>query len=122
MVVNRSFEFPRLVLHVSPVEDRELEFRPRRIAALVLIVDPKRREHIDRRLVAETLGLTQAESEVAASLAEGRTPREIAFATGRRESTIRWHLKHIFNKLGVSRQLEVAQLVLPLSGVPLSQR
>lgn len=121
MIVNRTFESARLVLHMSPVEDREVEFRSRRVAALVLIVDPRRRERIDRSLVAATLGLTRTESEVAALLAGGMTPGDIAVATGRRESTVRWHLKHIFNKLGVSRQIEVAQLVLPLAGLPWSR-
>ena len=118
VMVSRSSGFPRLVLHVSPVGDPEVEFGSRRVAALVLIVDPKRRERIDRSLVAASLGLTPAESEVAAALAEGRTLRDIAAATGRREGTVRWHLKRIFKKLGVSRQIEVAQLVLPLADVP----
>ena len=38
-----------------------------------------------------------------------------------RYSTVRTHLKHIFAKLGVSRQLEVAQLVLALSSLPVSR-
>ena len=51
-------------------------------------------------------------------LAEGRTLRQIAAATGRGYSTVRTHLKHMFAKLGVSRQFEVAQAVLSLSSLP----
>ena len=64
------------------------------------------------------LGLTPAQAAIAVLLAEGRTPRQIAAATGRRYSTVRTHLKHIYARLGVSRQLGVAQLVLALSNLP----
>ena len=40
---------------------------------------------------------------------------------GRGHDTVRTHLKHVFAKLGVSRQLEVVRLVLALSRLPLSR-
>ena len=122
MTVGRASGLPRLVLHVSPVEDRDAEIRSRRVAALVLVVDSGRRACIDPNLVAAALGLTRAESEVAAALAEGRTVRRIAAMTGRTEGTVRWHMKQVFNKLCVSRQIEVARLVLPLAGLPPPKR
>ena len=67
------------------------------------------------------LGLTAAEAEIAVLLAEGCTVREIAATTGRGYSTVRTHLKHIFTKLGSSRQFEVAQTVLALSSLPKSR-
>ena len=39
-------------------------------------------------------------------------------ATGRSESTIRWHLKHIYAKHGLSRQAELVQLVMLVAGSP----
>lgn len=122
MTVSRASGLPRLVLHVSPVEDRDAEFRSRRVAALVLVVEPGRQARIAPELVASALGLTRAESEVAAALAEGRTVSRIAAVTGRTKGTVRWHLKHVFNKLGVSRQIELARLVLPLAGLPPPKR
>ena len=122
MTVSRAPGSQRLALQVAPVEDREAEYRAVRAAALVLVVDPERRERIDRSLVAAALGLTRAESEVAVSLAEGWTIRKFAVATGRSEETVRWHLKQVFNKLGVSRQIEVARLVLALAGLPSLKR
>lgn len=122
MTVSRESGFPRLVLHVSPVEDRDAEIHSCRVAALVVVVDPGRLACIDPELVATALGLTRAESEVATALAEGRTVRRIAAVTGRTEGTVRWHMKHVFNKLGVSRQIEVARLVLPLAGLPPPRR
>ena len=54
-------------------------------------------------------------------LAEGRTLREIAAATGREYNTVRAHLKQMFAKVGCSRQFEVAQAVLSLSSLPKSR-
>ena len=122
MTVRRPSVLPRLALYISPVGDSQRDFGPLRVAALVLAVDPASRARIDPELVSQSLGLTPAEGQVAAMLAEGKTVREIAAATGRRESTIRWHLHHICNKHGISRQVELVQLVLPLAGIPQSRQ
>ncbi|MCY4405335.1 MAG: LuxR C-terminal-related transcriptional regulator [Rhodospirillaceae bacterium] len=122
MLVRRPFDQPRLVLHVSPVADGETDIRARRVAALVLIVDPASRTRIDPALVAATLELTPMESRVAVWLAEGKTVRNIAQALGRTENTVRWHMKNIFNKHHISRQFELAQLVLALAGLPEPRR
>ena len=122
MTVRRSPGMPRLVVHVSPVGVRQTDFGARRVAALVLVVDPARRPRIAPELVAETLGLTPAESQVAALLAEGRTVRDIAAATGRLETSVHWHLKHIFHKQGISRQADLVRLVLSLAEFSGSRR
>lgn len=118
MTVTRPSLLPRLVLHVKPVANGEGVHRSRHVAVLALIVDPVSRARIDLGLVETVLGLTPTEAEITVLLTEGRTPRQIAAATGREYSTVRTHLKHIFNKLGVSRQFEVAQLVLAFSNLP----
>ena len=118
MTLKRALGQQRLVLHVSPVADRDLDFRARRVAALALVVEPGSRMRIDRGLVAAILGLTPSETEVAVLLAEGHTVNDIAQATDRRESTVRWHVKQIFNKHGFNRQMELVQLVLSLATIP----
>ena len=118
MLVRRSPGLPGLVLHLSPVGDRRPDFRARRVAALVLVVDPASRPRIAPGLLAAALGLTPMESQVAALLAQGRTVRDIAAAMGRGERTIRWHLGHIFNKHGLSRQADLVRLVLSLAEFP----
>ena len=87
MVITRQDGAPSTVLHVIPVDDAETSFRSPRVAVLVLIsdLDPKKPVRIAPELVAATLGLTSAESVVAALLAEGRTIRDIERATGREE-------------------------------------
>ncbi len=112
----------RLALHVSPVGNRQAEFSAHRVAALALIVEPGSQPRIDPDLVASILGLTPAESQVAVSLAEGRTIRDIAAATRRQESTIRWFMKQVYNKLGISRQADLVRLVLSLAEFPRPRR
>ena len=116
--VGREALAPRLVLHASPVGGGEADMRPTRIAALVLVIDPASQGRIDPGQVEALLGLTRAESQVAVLLAQGRTIRDIAAATGRTEGTIRWHVKQIFARNGISRQVELVQLVLSLADIP----
>ena len=117
MTVERSLLLPRLVVHVNPVAIHRLDFGARSAAALVLIVDPGSRLGIDADLVAAAFRLTRAEGQVAAALAEGSTVREIAAATFRAESTVRWLVKQIHAKLGISRQADLVRLVLSAAGV-----
>ena len=121
MMVRRPSQLPRLAVHVKPVATPGMDYRTRRVAALVLIVDPMNRARVDPRLVRSILGLTPTESDIASLLAAGLTPRQIAAATHREYGTVRTHLKNIFLKLGVSRQLEVAQLVRALADLPVSR-
>ena len=118
MLLRRQSPLPRLALHVKPVSSRDAGHRSRRVAALVLIVDPVSRARIEPDLVEAMLGLTPTETEIAVMLAQGQTLHQIAAGTGRGYSTVRTHLKHIFAKLGGSRQFEVTQAVLALSSLP----
>ena len=104
-----------VVVHVKPVPAARLDYGARRVAALVLLVEPGRPRRIDPTLVAATLGFTRAESEVAAWLAEGRSVRDIAVATGRKEVSVHWHLTRMYAKQGLSRQAELVQLVLSVT-------
>ena len=107
---------PRLTLHVSPVGPRHKTFGVRGVAALALVVDPENGLEIDPHRMAALLGLTPVEARVATLLAEGLGIPDIAAATGRRESTIRWNLKRIYLKQGISRQAELVRLVLTTAG------
>lgn len=115
--VSRPAHLPPLVLHVNPVSQRETGSRAWPVAALVLVVDPASEPRIDPDLVANGLGLTPMESRVAVMLAEGRTVQQIAAAIGREVTTIRWHVRHIFNKLNINRQAQLARQVLSMGGM-----
>ena len=103
--VKRPLVAPRLVLHVEPVIAS-------RVAALAPVLGPASRAHVDPNLVAGALGLTPAESRVAVLPAQGNTLRDIAMATGCRKGAIRWRLKHVFAKHGISRHAELVRLSL----------
>ena len=121
MIVRRSASMPPLVLHVNPVGRQDTDFRVWPVAALVLVVDPASGTGIEPDVAAAALGLTGMEGRVAVLLARGMSVREVAAATGRGESTIRSHVKHMFAKHGLSRQAELVRLVLSLAGAPESR-
>ena len=61
----------------------------------MIIIDPAVTPRIDAERLCTTLGLTQAESRLAAALAQGTSVRDVAAATGRAESSVRWLIKQI---------------------------
>ena len=69
---------------------------------------------MDPKLVASALSLTKTEGQVAVALAMGRTVSEIAERKGRKESTVRFHVRQTYAKLGLSRQADLIRLVLSL--------
>ena len=115
MTVGRSPKLPRLVLHVNPVGARQTAFAPRHVAATVLVIDPGSRPRVDANLVAATLRLTPSEGRIAASLAEGNSVRDIAVMNSRAENSVRWHIRQIHRKLGISRNTDLVRLVLSIS-------
>ncbi len=115
-IVRRPGALPPLVLHAIPVDRQETDHPAWPVAALVLIVDPAGGASVDPAAAAVALGLTRTESRVAVLLARGMSVKEIAKATGRKESTIRTHVKHMFAKHGLSRQADLVRLVRSLAG------
>ncbi len=118
MTVQRSSGRSRLALHVSPVGGGEADFGARRVAALVLAVDPARRARIQPARVSTMLGLSPSEGRMSALLAEGLKVREIAEATQWSEDYVRWLTKQVYRKLGVSGQVELVRQVLAVDPLP----
>ena len=115
MLLRRSAVSPPFVVHVKPVGAPQPDYGARHVAALMLIVEPGGRHRVDPDLVATTLQLTPAETRVAVWLAEGKSVRDIAEATGHAERTIYWHLRRIYRKQSISRQVDLVRLVLSLA-------
>ena len=115
MPLRRSFVMPPLVVHVKPVSVPQPDYGGRHVAALVLLVEPGHRSRIDPGLVAETLGLTPGESQVAAWLAEGKSVDEMARVTGHTRNAIYWHLQQVYQKNHISRQADLVRLVLSVA-------
>ena len=115
MLLGRSYGSPPFVVHVKPVAVPQPNYGARHIAALILIIEPRSQHRIDPDLVARTLGLTPMESRVAVWLAEGKSVRDMAEATGRTQGSIYWHLKQIYQKQPISRQADLVRLVLSIT-------
>ena len=118
MAVRRAPGRQRLVVHISPVSIAQTDLGAHRPAALVLTVDPASRPRLNPKRVGLALGLTAAESRVAALLAEGLSVPDIAAASGYREGYVRWLLKQAYRKHGVSGQAALVRLVLAADVLP----
>ena len=116
MLVSRDEPLPRIAVHILPAREDEAGPRGTRLGALVLVEDPAR-TGIDPERVGAALGLTPAESRIAVLLAQGRSVGDIAAGTGRSRTTVKWHVRNIYDKHGISRQAELAQLVRSLADV-----
>ena len=116
MMLRRSSVVPPFVVHVKPVGIiPHRDYGARHVAVLVLIVEPGRHPRINPDMVATTLELTPAETQVAVWLAEGKSVRDMAEATGHTKAAICWHLQQIYQKHSISRQADLVRLVLSLA-------
>ena len=85
MLLRRSPVLPPFVVHAKPVGIPRPDYGARHVAALVRIVEPGRQHRVNPDVVARTLELTSTERQVAVWLAEGKSVRDMAEATGRTE-------------------------------------
>ena len=115
ILLRRSSVAPPFVVHVKPVAVPQPDYGARHVASVVLIAEPGRRHRITPEVVATTLELTPGETQVAVWLAEGKSVRDMAEATGRTEGAIYRHLKQIYRKQSISRQADLVRLVLSLA-------
>ena len=116
VTIGRSSLISRLMVYAAPLGEWHSDCAGPQVSALAFLVDPEREARIDPAVVREALGLTRAESQIAAKIAVGRNVRDLALATARRESTIRSHIKRMLAKLGLSRQVQLVRRVLALKG------
>ena len=58
--------------------------------------------------VTEVEGLSPREREILELLANGYPNKEIAARVGLTDGTVRWHLRHVYNKLHVRSRMEAA--------------
>jgi DNA-binding CsgD family transcriptional regulator/PAS domain-containing protein len=86
-----------------------------RHGVIVLIADLRstRKVDMDGRLVQ--LGLTTNEASVARDVGSGASPRDVADQKQISEGTVRFVLKSIYRKLGISKQSELAVLITKLA-------
>ena len=106
----------RLWMHVSPIPQRAAAPLSNRVEVLAVVHIPWSESALDRSKIRTTFGLTAAEGEVVALLAEGRSVSEIADLRQRTVESVRWHLKQVFAKTGLRRQADLVRTVLMVAG------
>jgi DNA-binding CsgD family transcriptional regulator/PAS domain-containing protein len=104
-----------LVTPLPVAADRPV-WAPGRVTAALFITDPEAHAHVPATLLQAWFGLTPSEARVALDVANGYSSREIAERAGVTWHTVRAHLKTLYEKMGVTRQTELARKVLTCAG------
>ncbi len=86
-------------------------------AVLVFILDPEVPIGTAETELRQLYGLTSTEACLASLLMEGKTLDDCCSLLGIRRSTVRTHLQHLFEKVGVQRQSELVSLLLKSIGL-----
>lgn len=103
-VVPKDAPAERLVQAIRQVAAGQLWFGHQRMADLLDSLT--RPEPVPGARTLDTL--TRREREIVAAIVQGASNKDISVQFGLRESTIKNHLTHIFDKLGVANRLELA--------------
>lgn len=102
-------------LHFAPLADAAWLNSDFTRAAVLLTIDAPRSRG-DLAALARLYRLTKAECDVLASLLDGRDTAEIAAGMRIAMSTLRSHLKALFQKTRTRRQVELVRLAAHLGG------
>ena len=87
-----------------------------RMKVMITITDPQTKPRCREGLLMSLFGLTPAEARVAMLLVAGFEPKEISEKTETTANTVRFQLKVIYRKTGVSRQSQLVRLLSMLPG------
>ena len=114
LIARNSLQVPaRVTVIVTPWNSERSFFRG---PECILLIETAGTELADLREIKRFYGLTDAEVRVAAALASGLTVNEVAAQCGTSPATVRVHVRQVFRKLGVSRQVDLVRLVHALAG------
>jgi DNA-binding CsgD family transcriptional regulator len=118
--VNRSPDPPVLMM-VSPLRSTAMGFGPRIPAATIIFSDTHDIAAVPETTLAAMYGLTPSEAALVAAIVEGETLPEYADRRGIAVGTVRTHLKHVLQKSGFNRQIDLIRAVAGSPLVRLSQ-
>lgn len=101
------------VVHVLPIEPNCITAH-RRQRVMIVIVDPERQPEPPATLLRRLYGLTKSEALVAVLVMRGEGLGPIADELSVSLTTVKTHLRHVFDKTGVHRQAELVRLLVTL--------
>jgi DNA-binding CsgD family transcriptional regulator/PAS domain-containing protein len=87
----------------------------RQRSTLLVIREPRAESHNPVAIAARVFGLTPAQVQVLAFLAQGHTPEAISDIIGISSTTVRSHLSELFRRTGTGRQADLLARTLYLA-------
>jgi DNA-binding CsgD family transcriptional regulator len=108
--VHRSNASPISVL-VTPLPSTASSWLGHDPRWVLLLFDPDRRIHASKELIAQDMGISEREAEIAALLVAGYDLRAISTMLNISVHTARTHLKAIFSKTGICSQAELIRRI-----------
>jgi DNA-binding CsgD family transcriptional regulator len=81
-------------------------------SAAIFVQDTSVRPQFAGKAFAKLYGLTPAELRVSLEVAKGNGLHDLTLALGITANTVKTHLKHVFAKTGVTRQGDLARLIM----------
>jgi len=101
---------------VAPVRKSASKNAHAKIAAILFVSDPDFDVDLPKSLLRTLFGLTQSEAKIAVAVANGESLEQLAKTSGVKVSTVRTHLKKIFEKTGRVRQAELVRMLTKVYG------
>ncbi|OJZ71639.1 helix-turn-helix transcriptional regulator [Mycobacterium paraffinicum] len=101
------------IIHVVPI-DHSTAAHPRYGRVIVVIIDPEREPEPPAMLLRRLYGLTTSEAKVALMVVRAEGLKPIADELSVSLTTVKTHLRHVFEKTGTHRQAELVRLLLTL--------
>lgn len=97
---------------MSNAEQKQLDDDDARV--VVVVSDTNQQRAMAPHVLQHSYGLTAAETRVATGLASGHTQDDLSASLFVSLATIKTHTQHIYQKTGVSRQVDLVRLVYGL--------
>lgn len=86
-------------------------------SAAIIIADARQQRSMASQVLKSSFGLTPAEIKVAMGIAHGRPPDELGCDLSISLATVKTHTQRIYQKTGVSRQVDLSRLIYGLPAV-----
>jgi DNA-binding CsgD family transcriptional regulator len=106
---------PPYAVFIAPLNVSDERLAAAQAKVLVIVHDTAARTRVKPSLLTRLYGLTDAEARLASALAAGHSLESAAALLGITLATVRSVLKHVFRKMGVTRQQDLVRMLAPLS-------